>query len=88
MVDGVEGVRPPSPPDGDYGRADLAAPEPIAGQAHQAGAVDQGLHFGADVGEIGGRADDDGIGLGHLGDDLVAGALAWMQRRSLVSKHL
>ena len=63
VIDRVEDVRASTPSRRNHAGADLAAKGPVVCQSDQAGPVEQRLHLRAYVGEVGGRAQDDGIGL-------------------------
>ena len=76
MVQGVEGVDGSGAAHGDHGGAHLAAEHASVGLRNQAGAVHQRLDFGSDVGDIGGGAEQDAVGLFHLLDVGVAHVIA------------
>ena len=55
MIDRIKRVEFPGPADGNNRRSDLAFEKVAIGAGHEAGPFNEGLGFGRQVGEVGGR---------------------------------
>src|ERR1035437_8456737 len=66
MVHRVKGVGTAATPDCHHGGSDFTTEQSAIGNGHQPRAIQESLHFSAHVGEVRGRAKEDGISGDHL----------------------
>ena len=71
MIDGVKSMDRAAPSHRQHCGARFPTEDIPVGLGHQAGPIDQGLHFRGNVRHIDRRAQDDSVRLGHLLDTVI-----------------